>query len=82
MANNSSITITADGKCVAPPEQLQEADTIELVIDGNMMLGGVDSPTLLGLTKEYLPASVQYRLDHFEPRSDGSCLLRYTRVES
>ncbi len=81
MSNTPQLTatISADGKCMHPPVSM-DTDEIELLIDGNVLIGGHDSPTLLGSSTHFLSASRQYVLTHFEPREDGCCLVRYRRV--
>ena len=82
---SSPLLITADGKCPdAPAVILRRAEndtleTIEIIIDGTRMLGGDLTPTLLGTGTEFLPASRLFKLVHFEPRPDGTCLARYVR---
>lgn len=72
--------ISADGKCSEPVELDESIETLEIVIDGNSMKGGSDTPTLLDISPDFLPASKLYKLNHFEPLSDGRCLLRYSRL--
>jgi len=59
---------------------LDLVDTIHLTWAGHHLFGGRDAPTLTGLPGDYLPASRQFRLDHFEPRPElGECFLTYRR---
>ena len=77
---SSPTTISADGKCLANrPENL---DTLELVIDGNQLVGQPDASTLSGTFGEFLPESIHYRLTSFEPQQDGTCVARYVRVDT
>ena len=79
------MNISADGKCSSPEEatrQLAENDeieTLELVIDGTCLLGGNNTPTLLGSSHDFLPASRMFKLSHFEPQTDGRCIAHYVR---
>ena len=72
--------ISADGKCQTQPPS--ELETLNLVIDGTNMLGGRESPTLLGTLTEHLPKSIHYSLTAFEPQQDGTCVARYARVNA
>lgn len=59
---------------------LDLVDTIHLTWAGHHLFGGRDAPTLTGLPGDFLPASRQFRLDHFDPRPDlGECFLSYRR---
>lgn len=60
---------------LAADDSLQE---LEIIIDASQLLGG-QNPTLLGKDATYLPCSVEFSLEHFEPRPDGTCLARYRR---
>lgn len=57
-------------------------ETLEIIIDGNAMVGGADSPTLIGPPGEFLPASIHYTLESFVPQEDGRCLARYVRCDA
>ena len=78
---SSHITISADGKCFSAVSGVEHLDVIEVVIDGNKLMGGADSPTLLGSSDSFLSESSLYELSHFEPMDDGRCLARYTRCK-
>ena len=77
--------ISADGKCEFVPESTRlgamhdSLEVIEIMIDGHRMVGGIDSPTLIGQPGEFLPESRHFTLTHFEPQQDGRCLARYVR---
>lgn len=59
---------------------LDLVDTIHLTWAGHHLFGGNNAPTLSGLPGEFLPASRQFRLEHFDPRPDlGECFLTYQR---
>jgi len=79
------MVITADGKCPDAPAEIRQLavdnklNTIEIIIDGTLMLGGASTPTLMGTDTGFLPASRLFTLDHFEPMPDGRCLARYVR---
>ena len=84
----SPLTISADGKHSSASERDQALDkhevpdVIDVIIDGNRMIGGSDAPTLIGLPAEFLPASIHFSLSHFETLEDGRCLARYVRRQS
>jgi len=60
--------------------ELDLVDAIHLTWAGHHHFGGRDAPTLTGLPGDFLPASRQFRLDHFDPRPDlGECFLSYRR---
>ena len=76
----NTINISADGKCLnTPPEDM---DTLDMIIHGNLIAGGKNTPTLSGNTGDHLPASIKYRLDTFEPQQDGTCNVRYVQLEN
>jgi hypothetical protein len=85
---SSSPVITADGKCPDAPADVRRLaeensmESIEIIIDGTRMLGGQHTPTLLGESTDFLPCSMLFSLEHFEPRTDGTCLARYTRNQA
>jgi len=82
------LTISADGKYASTCERDQSLDkhevpeVIDVIIDGNRMIGGAGSPTLIGIPGEFLPASIHFSLSHFEALKDGRCLARYVRRQS
>ena len=81
-----SLKISADGRCeqASPHVRNSLADkslkSFEIIIDATHLRGG-EINSILGDDLQYLPASEQFNLDHFEPRGDGTCILRYTRCE-
>jgi len=82
------LTITADGKCLSAPSQLRQLaqgqylETLEIIIDGNLMIGGKSTSTLLGQSLDFLNTSQHFYLEHFEPKPDGTCLARYARKQA
>lgn len=78
------LSISADGKCHASNMLLRELvaddslDILEIIIDGQRLLGG-KADGILGDDSSYLPSSVEFELEYFEPRPDGTCLARYKR---
>ena len=81
----SPLTISSDGKISSANERDQTLDkheipdVIDVIIDGNRMIGGAESPTLIGISGEFLPASIHFSLSHFEALEDGRCLARYVK---
>ena len=79
-------TISADGKCREQDihkAQIGAGDApsvINIIIDGNQLSGNTSS-SLLGQAFEFLPESYQFKISHFEPLDDGTCLVRYEQLE-
>jgi riboflavin biosynthesis pyrimidine reductase len=70
------------GELVRELAELDAIDEIHLTWAGHHIFGGKTAPGLTGLPGEFLPASRQFELQHFEPRDDlGECFLSYTRVK-
>jgi len=60
--------------------ELDLVDSIHLTWAGHHLFGGRNAPTLTGLPGDFLPASRQFHLDHFDPRPDlGECFLSYRK---
>ncbi len=76
---NKPTVISVDGKCELPPAELKEHEHIEIIIDATKLTGGETTSTLLGTTRDHLPASIHYTLEHLEPMENGRCLARYRR---
>ncbi len=76
---NKPTVISADGKCESPPAGLEEREHIEIIIDATRLTGGETASTLLGTTRDHLPASIHYTLEQLEPMENGRCLARYRR---
>ena len=80
------LTISADGKRHANNRLLREhladesLDILEIIIDGKHLMGG-KADGILGDDASYLPSSTVFRLEHFEPKPDGTCLARYKRCK-
>jgi len=56
-------------------------DEIHLTWAGHTLFGGRDAPTMTGVPGDFLPASRQFELTHFEPRSEaGECFLTWRRT--
>ena len=82
---SSHLTISADGKCVNPPDLLRELaendqiQTLKIVIDGTRLLSEKNPATLLGLDTDFLSESRRFKLTHFEPLNDGRCIAHYEK---
>lgn len=60
--------------------ELDLVDTIHLTWACHTGFGGDSAPTITGPPGDFLPASLRFRLDHFEPHpGSGECFLRYRR---
>lgn len=56
-------------------------DEIHLTWAGHTLFGGRNAPTVTGVPGDFLPASLQFELTHFEPRPDaGECFLTWRRI--
>ena len=56
-------------------------DEIHLTWAGHTLFGGRDAPTITGVPGDFLPASLQFELTHFEPLPDaGECFLSWRRI--
>jgi len=56
-------------------------DEIHLTWAGHTLFGGGDAPTVTGVPGDFLPASRQFKLSHFEPRPEtGECFLSWRRI--
>lgn len=59
---------------------LDALDEIHLTWAGHTLFGGRRAPTISGIPAEFLPASREYELTHFDPRPQtGECFLSYRR---
>lgn len=78
--------ISADGQCLMAGEKIRllaadnTLEELEILVDASHLLGD-QNHTLLGENAPYLPCSVAFTLEYFEPRPDGTCLLRYRRKQ-
>ena len=78
--------ISADGQCLMAGQKIRQLSTdntleeLEVLIDASHLLGD-QNQTLLGKNAPYLPCSIAFTLEDFEPRPDGTCLLRYRRKQ-
>jgi len=55
-------------------------DIVHLTWAGHTLFGGQQAPTITGLPGDFLPASAQFKLTHFEPNSSGEAFLTYHRA--
>ncbi|MGB2403466.1 MAG: hypothetical protein ACPIA7_08665 [Akkermansiaceae bacterium] len=83
---SSSLKISADGRCEQASPRVRHGlvdkslKSFEIIIDATHLQGG-EMSSIIGDDFHYLPTSEEFSLDHFEPREDGTCILRYTRCE-
>jgi riboflavin biosynthesis pyrimidine reductase len=70
------------GELVRALAALDVIDVIHLTWSGNVLFGGVTSPTITGVPGDFLPASRHFELTAFEPNEKtGECFLSYRRLE-
>jgi riboflavin biosynthesis pyrimidine reductase len=68
------------GQLVRELAALDAIDEIHLTWAGHRLFGGAEAPGITGPPGEFLPASLQHELVHFDPREDlGECFLSYRR---
>lgn len=68
------------GELVRELAGLDAIDEIHLTWAGHTLFGGREAPTITGVPADFLPASRQYELSHFEPSAEhGECFLSYRR---
>ncbi|GAA5480902.1 RibD family protein [Haloferula sargassicola] len=61
--------------------ELDAIDEIHLTWAAHTLFGGREAPGITGPPGDFLPASRQFELTHFEPRPDlGECFLSYRRA--
>lgn len=70
------------GTLVRALVELDALDEIHLTWAGHTIFGGAESPTITGPLGDYLPASLEFELTHFEPLDNGECFLSYTRKKT
>ena len=84
--HSSHPTISADGKCMNPPDLLRELaenakiETLKIIIDGTRILSKKNPTTLLGVDNHFLLESRRFQLTHFEPLNDGRCIVHYVKA--
>lgn len=59
---------------------LDAIDEINLTVAGHSLIGGRNSPTITGLPEDFLPASREFSISHFEPTSGGELFATWTRA--
>jgi riboflavin biosynthesis pyrimidine reductase len=62
--------------------ELDAIDEFHLTLAGHTLFGGADAPTATGVPADFLPRSLDFTLNHFEPRPDlGECFLSFRRIQ-
>ncbi|MBK1816905.1 RibD family protein [Luteolibacter yonseiensis] len=69
------------GELVRALAELDAIDEFHLTLAGHTLFGGLSAPTVTGIPSEFLPRSLDFEINHFEPR-DGECFLSYRRKPS
>jgi len=62
--------------------KLDVVDTVHLTFASHILLGGSHAPTITGVAGDFLPASLQYELTHFEPNEAEELFLTYERIRA
>jgi riboflavin biosynthesis pyrimidine reductase len=71
------------GMLIRALAELDVIDEFHVTLAGHTVFGGLRAPTATGVPADFLPASREFALSHFEPRSeDGECFLSYRRVHA
>ncbi len=58
---------------------LDAIDEINLTIAGHSLIGGEKAPTITGLPRNFLPASREFEISHFEPTPDNELFATWKR---
>jgi 2,5-diamino-6-(ribosylamino)-4(3H)-pyrimidinone 5'-phosphate reductase len=68
------------GQLIFALAEMDLIDEVHLTWAGQMLFGGVKTPTLSGVPGNFLPASREYELTEFVPQpATGECFLSYRR---
>jgi riboflavin biosynthesis pyrimidine reductase len=71
------------GSLIRELAALDFIDEFHLTVAGHTLFGGANAPTATGIPADFLPASRQFKISHFEPRPElGECFLTYVRSHS
>lgn len=68
------------GSLVRALAELKAIDEINLTVAGHTLFGGAEAPSITGPLDPHLPASLEFKLTHFEPLDNGECFLTYQRI--
>ncbi len=70
------------GQLIRALAELDAIDEFHVTLAGHALFGGMEAPTATGIGVDFLPASLDFALSHFEPRPDmGECFLSYRRAQ-
>ncbi len=75
----STLLCEGGGELVRSLAELNCINEIYLTLAGHTIIGGGSAPGILGIVKDYLPTSQQFKLTHFEPLENGECFLSYAK---
>ncbi len=67
------------GSLVRSLASLGAIDEVHLTWAAHTLFGGEEAPTITGEPSVHLPASLEFKLSHFEPFENGECFLSYQR---
>lgn len=69
------------GQLIRALAELDLIDEFHITLAGHTLFGGTSAPTATGIAGDFLPASRQFRISHFDPRPDlGECFASYLRI--
>jgi riboflavin biosynthesis pyrimidine reductase len=70
------------GQLIRSLAEMQAIDEFHVTLAGHALFGGMEAPTATGIPADFLPSSLDFTLNHFEPRPDlGECFLSYRRAQ-
>lgn len=69
------------GQLIRTLADLDLIDEFHVTLAGHTLFGGNSAPTATGVAGDFLPATRQFRISHFDPRPDlGECFASYLRI--
>ena len=78
-----SLHCEGGGQLIRAMAELDVIDEFHLTLAGHTLFGGLCAPTGTGIPAEFLEATRNFSISHFEPRPDlGECFLSYTRARA
>lgn len=70
------------GSLIRSLAEIDAIDEFHLTLAGHKLFGGADAPTATGIPADFLASSLDFTLNHFEPRPEaGECFLSYRRAQ-
>ena len=78
-----SLHCEGGGQLIRALAGLDVIDEFHLTLAGHTLFGGLRAPTGTGIPAEFLEATRNFSISHFEPRPElGECFLSYTRARA